>query len=64
MYIIELRFEGIMKNIVFDTKEQAIQYIKDYEEEEYENTKIEIVENKIMGKYDVYNIIKLERWKD
>lgn len=64
MYIIELRFEGIMNNYVFDDKEQAIKYIKEYEEKEYENKIIATTENKVMGKYDIYTLIKLDRWRD
>ena len=61
MYIIELKYEGIMVNYVFDTKEQALNYIKEWEKREYENKTITIIENKVMGKYDIYEIIKLER---
>lgn len=61
MYIIEVKYEGIMGNYVFDDKEQALNYIKEWEEKEYENKTITIIENTVMGKYDIYEIIKLER---
>ena len=62
MYIIERKYESILENYVFDSVEQAIQYIKDYEEEG--NTLIIYSNNKVQGKFDTYFIIKLERWKD
>ena len=67
MYVVLVEHEGLLSRFFYENIENAIKDIKKLENEEYGNNIIcyvgdnNVGNNVIIGKYDTYYIVKLEK---
>lgn len=61
MYIVKIEHEDLLYNFYYETKDDAVRDITKFEKEQYDNETFKVYDNIIVGKYDKYYIIKLEK---